>query len=172
MVPRDQAVWVTEALIPQPRDMYDITKITAEELCRHFAFNTGLPTICLRTTRFFPQPPELVALYRLYRGVDVRDAAAAHVLAVTNRDILFDVFNIAAHSPFRESDMPELLRDAPSVIQRRVPEAVEFFAQRGWSLPTSIDRVYVIEKAMQQLGYQPVYNFNPLLLPPAQPPQG
>ncbi len=160
LVPRDQAVWVTEELIPQPRDMYDITKITAEELCQHFAFAEGLPIICLRTARFFPEPPELMALYRLYRGVDVRDVAAAHVLAITNQDIQFDMFNISAHSPFQESDMPALLRDAPSVLQSRVPEAVEFFARRGWSLPTSIDRVYVIEKAMRQLNYKPVYNFS------------
>src|SRR6266550_4586005 len=50
-------------------------------LRQHFALTMGLPVICLRTARFFPEPPELVALYRLYRGVDVRDAAAAHVLA-------------------------------------------------------------------------------------------
>ncbi len=160
LVPRDQAVWVTEALTPQPRDMYDITKITAEELCRHFAFAEGLPIICLRTARFFLEPPEVMALYRLYRGMDVRDAAAAHVLAVTNQDIQFDVFNISAHSPFQESDMPALLRDALSVLQYRVPEAVRFFARQGWSLPTSIDRVYVIEKAMQVLNYWPVYNFS------------
>jgi UDP-glucose 4-epimerase len=159
MVPRDQAVWVTETLPPQPRDIYDITKITAEELCQHFALTMGLPAICLRTARFFPEPPELVALYRLYRGVDVRDAAAAHVLAVTNQDITFDVFNIAAQSPFQASDMPALLCDATSVLQNRVPAAIQFFTQRGWSLPTSIDRVYVIEKARQQLRYHPVYNF-------------
>ena len=91
--------------------------------------------------------------------MDVRDVAAAHVLAMTNQDILFDTFNIAAHSPFQESDMSASLRDATSVLQCRVPEAVQFFVQRGWSLPTHIDRVYVIEKAMQQLKYQPVYNF-------------
>ena len=160
LIPGDQAVWVTEELIPQPRDMYDITKITAEELCRHFAFAEGLPIICLRTARFFPEPPEVMALYRLYRGVDVRDVTAAHVLAVTNQDILFDVFNISARSPFQETDMPALLRDAPSVLQNRAPEAVKLFEQRGWTLPTSIDRVYVIEKVMRLLGYQPVYNFS------------
>jgi UDP-glucose 4-epimerase len=159
MVPREAAVWVTETLTPCPRDIYDITKIAAEELCQHFALSQGLPTICLRTGRFFPQSPQLLALYRLYRGVDVRDAAAAHVLAVTKQDSGFDVFNIAAHSPFQESDLPALLRDAASVLQKRVPEGVQFFAQRGWSLPASIDRVYVIKKAERYLGYHPAYNF-------------
>jgi UDP-glucose 4-epimerase len=79
---------------------------------------------------------------------------------VSNQDIQFDVFNIAAHSPFQESDIPALLRDAPSVLQNRVPQALEFFARNGWSMPKNIDRVYVIEKAMQLLGYRPVYNFS------------
>ena len=32
-------------------------KIAAEELCRHFALTMGLPSICLRTARFFPEAP-------------------------------------------------------------------------------------------------------------------
>lgn len=159
MVPRNQAVWVTEKLTPRPRDIYDITKLAAEELCQHFALSMGLPTICLRTSRFFPEPSELLALYRLYRGLDVRDTATAHILAVTNQDIAFDVFNISARSPFQKSDMPALLRDAATVLRNRVPEVEYLFAQRGWSLPTSIDRVYDIEKAARYLGYRPVHNF-------------
>ncbi len=159
LIPDAQAVWVTEELIPQPRDMYDITKRAAEDLCQHFARAYGLPTICLRTARFFPQAVPLVAFYRLYRGVDVRDVASAHVLAVTNQEILFDVFNISAQSPFEPSDLPALLHDAPSVLRSKVPEALSFFTQQGWTLPRSIDRVYVIERARHLLGYQPRYNF-------------
>src|SRR5262249_21725364 len=92
----EQAVWVTESLRPRPRDIYDITKLAAEELCCHFARESQLPIICLRVSRFYPQPPELMASYRLYRGADVRDIAAAHVLAVTNLEIACDLFNISA----------------------------------------------------------------------------
>jgi len=160
MVPTDQAVWVTEELVPRPRDIYDITKIAAEELCRTIALGTGMCTLCLRVSRFFAQTPELQALYRLYRGVDVRDAATAHVLALTTQGIAFDIMNISAHSPFLKSDLPLLLRHAPAVLQKRVPSAVEVFAQHQWELPTSIDRVYVIEKAECLLGYHPVYGFD------------
>lgn len=163
LIPHEQAVWVTEDLAPQPRDMYDITKRAAEELCQHFARAYGLPTICLRTSRFFPEPIPLMAFYRLYRGVDVRDAAAAHVLAVTNQEILFDIFNISAQSPFEQSDLPALVRDALSVLRSKAPEALSFFTQQGWTLPGSIDRVYVIERARRQLGYQPRYNFQEYL---------
>ncbi len=163
LIPHEQAVWVTEELTPQPRDMYDITKRAAEELCQHFARERGLPTICLRTSRFFPEPPPLMALYRWYRGVDVRDAAAAHVLAVTNQEILFDVFNISAQAPFGQSDLPALLRDAPSVLRNKAPEVLAFFRQQGWAVPQSIDRVYVIERAHRQLGYRPMYSYQEYL---------
>jgi UDP-glucose 4-epimerase len=159
LIPHEQAVWVTEELPPQPRDMYDITKRAAEDLCQHFARGRGLPTICLRTSRFFPEPPPLVALYRLYRGGDVRDAAKAHVLAVSNQEILFDVFNISAQSPFAQRDLPALVRDAPSVLRNKAPEAFFLFRQQGWTVPQSIDRVYVIERAYQQLGYRPRYSY-------------
>ncbi len=160
LVPTDQAVWVTEDLIPRPRDIYDITKLAAEELCRHFAQAQGLPTICLRTGRFFPEPPELTATYRLSRGVDVRDVAAAHVLAVTNQEIDFNLFNISAHSPLHEADTLALWRDAPSILKQRVPGIEDFYTARGWALPQQIDRVYVTTRAELRLGYQPRYNFD------------
>ncbi len=97
-------------------------------------------------------------LYRLYRGVDVRDAAAAHALAVTNRDIQFGVFNIAARSPFLEGDVRALRRDAVAVLRERAPGIIDLFAPRGWKLPTSIDQVYVIARAQRSLGYRPRHN--------------
>ena len=160
MVPIGEAVWVTEELVPRPRDIYDITKIAAEELCRNIALNTGMSTLCLRIGRFFAHTPRLQALYRLYRGVDVRDAAAAHVLALTTPGIPFDIMNISAHSPFRKSDLPMLVHYATAVLQARVPHVVEAFARHNWELPASIDRVYVIEKAERLLGFRPVYDFD------------
>lgn len=159
LVAPDKAVWVTEDLQPRPRDIYDHTKIMAEKLCSYFALHMGLPTICLRVARFFEQPPELLAIYRLYRGVDVRDVATAHVLAVTNEHIPFDIFNIAAHSPFQESDTTELYQDAPAVLRRYIPNIEQTFARYNWQLPKHIDRVYVIKKAEQMLGYRPEHNF-------------
>jgi nucleoside-diphosphate-sugar epimerase len=158
-----EAVWVTEALTPRPRDIYDITKLAAEELCRLFARDRALPAICLRVSRFFRQAPDLMAAYRLYRGADVRDIAAAHVLAATNRDIEFDIFTISAHSPFQREDAAELLTSAPAVIRRYYPDAEGVFRAHGWTLPASVDRVYVTERAERLLGYAPRHNFAELL---------
>jgi UDP-glucose 4-epimerase len=156
---REEAVWVTEEVTPRPRDIYDITKLAAEELCRLFARERHLPTICLRVARFFEQTPRLMAAYRLYRGADTRDIAAAHVLAARNQEIAFDIFTIAARSPFRREDARELLTDAPAVIHRYYPDAEAVFRAQGWALPDSIDRVYVTEKAERLLGYAPQHNF-------------
>lgn len=160
MVPVDEAVWVTEALAPCPRDIYDITKIAAEELCRTVAESSGMRMTCLRISRFFAQSPELLALYRLYRGVDLRDGVTAHLLALKSQKSSFEVYNISARSPFLQEDLSLLLQNAPQVLQHRVPQVVETFLRRGWHLPKQIDRVYVIEKAEQHLGYCPVYGFD------------
>ena len=153
------AVWVTETLVPQPRDIYDVTKTTAENLCRIISQEEGLRCISLRVSRFFEEPFEQMAIYRLYRGVDVRDAADAHILALHDNGEGYDVFNISAKTPFTEKETEELYNDAKSVILRHFPHVEDSFSRLGWQLPNSIDRVYVIEKAERCLGYQPRYNF-------------
>nr|WP_274532115.1 SDR family oxidoreductase [Ktedonobacter racemifer] len=153
---RRGAVWVTEALRPRPRDIYDRTKLAAEALCKHFALTQGLPAICLRVARFFQESPREVALYR---GLDARDGATAHLLAALNESLTFAIFNIAARSPFQLEDTPLLLRDPVAVLRQRLPEALDVFAGRGWALPESIDRVYVSERAERALGFRPNHNF-------------
>lgn len=162
LVPVDEAVWVTEDLEPRPRDVYDETKIAAEALCREAA-SSGLTCVSLRMSRCFPEPDELVAVYRLHRGVDARDVAEAHALALDAEVSGFVALNVSADPPFRREDCGALLRDAASVIRERVPWAEEEFRARGWRLPESIDRVYVIEKAKRVVGYRPKYGLAELL---------
>ncbi len=162
LVPEDAAVWVTESLVPRPRDRYDDTKLAAEECCRAAA-GAGLHCVALRMSRCFPEPPREIAAYRLYRGVDAEDVAQAHELALAAPAAGFAVYNVSAPSPFQWSDCLQLLADAPAVIARRAPQAAAEFARRGWELPRSIDRVYVVEAAIRGLGYRPVHDFAALL---------
>jgi nucleoside-diphosphate-sugar epimerase len=171
MLPRDRAVWVTEALVPRPRDIYDETKLAAEVACREAA-QSGLACIVLRMSRCFPEEPRLVATYRLHRGVDAEDVAQAHELALAAPAGGFAVYNVSAPSPFAQSDCAALFRDAASVVAGRLPWAVAEFARRGWQLPQSIDRVYVVDRAVAQLGYRPVHDFASLFQRPAPPPGG
>lgn len=158
-----QAVWVDEELPPQPRDIYDITKQAAEALCRDFFAKEGLEATVLRVGRFLPESPNLAANHRLYRGLDERDGALGHLLALEHAFSSFEVFNIAAGSPFEPADLVLLKQDPAAVICRRLPDAARVYHHRNWVFPTSIDRVYRIEKAQRILGYQPRYTAQYLL---------
>ena len=153
-----RAVWVTEALRPKPADIYDETKLAAEALCAA-AFAPDFMTISLRLSRCFPEPAREMALYRLYRGVDLRDVSQAFELALCATLDRFHVFNISSHTPLLETDCAELRLNAAAVLNRRVPGIDVEFARHGWQLPSQIDRVYAIDKANQKLGYAPRFGF-------------
>jgi UDP-glucose 4-epimerase len=163
MVDSERAVWVTEELRPQPRDIYDRTKLEAEALCASASASGRLSCIVLRFSRCFPEAPQDVASYRLYRGVDGRDVAEAHRLALVAQVGSYCLLNISANHPFTPADCYDLKRDARAVILRCLPWAEEAFRRRGWCLPDSIDRVYSIERARKAIGYLPRYNVPELL---------
>lgn len=156
-----EAVWVTEDLQPEPRDIYDETKLAAEQACAEAA-RGGMTCISLRMSRCFPEHPRLIAIYRLYRGVDAADVAQAHELALATSLSGFEVFNVSARSPFSITECEALLCEAKTVVLGHHPWAASEFARRGWGLPESIDRVYVVDKAIAGLGYRPVHDFESL----------
>ena len=162
LVPKgNSAVWVTEELPPEPRDIYDETKLAAEQVCAAAA-QGGITCISLRMSRCFAEHPRLVAIYRLYRGVDAADVAQAHELALAPGLSGWQVFNISAHPPFSADECGTLMSAAGSAVLARHPWAAREFARRGWGLPESIDRVYVVDKAISALGYRPEHDFESL----------
>lgn len=163
LVDGEKAVWVTEELTVQPRDIYDITKQACEELCRDFFEKEQLMTSVYRVGRFLPEPDNLMLNHRLYRGLDERDGAEALRIGVETNFTSFQIFNISSGSPFEIEDLTELKFDPLNVIARRIPKAIEIYRQKGWSFPASIDRVYRSDKAIQLLGYNPQYTFEFLL---------
>ena len=50
-----RAAWLTEDMAPEPRNIYGVTKLSAEHLCRLYHLQSRLPVIVLRTARFFPE---------------------------------------------------------------------------------------------------------------------
>jgi len=163
LVDAEKAVWVTEQLTVQPRDIYDITKQACEELCRDFFEKEQLMTSVYRVGRFLPEPDNLMLNHRLYRGLDERDGAEALRLGAETDFTSFQIFNISSGSPFEIEDLTELKFDPLNVIAKRIPKAVEIYKQKNWRFPASIDRVYRCDKAMQLLGYNPRYTFEYLL---------
>jgi UDP-glucose 4-epimerase len=166
------AAWVTEDVLPVPRNIYGVSKIAAEDLCELFHRKQGLPCLILRTSRFFPEEDdrhETRVTYDdanakvnefLYRRVDIEDVVDAHLLAMERAQALgFDRYIISATTPFTRDDLAELRRDAPVVVERRVPEYVGDYASRGWKMFPSIDRVYVNKRARNELGWRPRHDF-------------
>ncbi len=160
MVDSTQAVWVDEALLPDPRDIYDITKWTAELLCRDYFEKKGIETTVLRVSRFLPEDDNLKAIHRLYRGLDEQDGAMAHILALEKTFDTFQTYNISNDSPFQKEDLEQLLFEPKEVIKKYYPNIEAIFKAKNWAFPKSIDRVYSIDKANRELGYMPVNNFD------------
>lgn len=150
--PDGASVWVDEQLEPQPRDIYDETKLEAERLVA--SAGNALTVTSLRMSRCFPEPAEVMAWYRLYRGVDRRDVAAAHALAL-NRKGAPATFVISSATPFRREDRQELLTNPACVIEQRCPSLMAQASARKWQAPHSIGRVYDCGLAISELGYRP-----------------
>ncbi|OAN58824.1 NAD-dependent epimerase/dehydratase family protein [Sphingomonas sp. TDK1] len=170
----ESAVWLDETSGPiAPRNIYGVTKLAAEGLCRIASLEKGMATIVLRTSRFFPEGDDghampsgenLMANELLHRRLTVEDAARAHLVALERAPTVgHGVFVISAPTPFGRADCALLKTNAAAVIARRFPDAPALYAARGWTLPASIGRVYDSALAEQVLGFRCSTDFAKLL---------
>lgn len=170
------AVWLTEGVVPVPKNVYGVTKTAAEDLCELFHRNERLPCLVLRTSRFFPEGDDDEGVRRAYadgnakaneflhRRVDIEDVVSAHLLALEKAAAIgFRRYIISATTPFAPEDLRELRADAPAVVKRLFPDYEEEYARRGWKMFPSIGRVYVNERAREELGWRPRYDFRRVL---------
>ena len=154
----DTAVWVNETTEPIPKTIYHRTKIEAEAILEAEASDDFRVTT-LRMSRCFPEPAPLMAVYRLCRGVDARDVAEGHSLALKPVGVSYRKFILSGRTPFDLSDCEALKADPESVLRRKCPSLCRLFEQRNWVLPESIDRVYDSALAQAELGWSPKYGF-------------
>jgi len=170
------AAWITEDVVPAPKNIYGVTKVAAEDLCALAHRNQGLPCLVLRTSRFFPEADDdpaacaaygdanLKATELLYRRVDIEDVVDAHLCALERAAALgFGRYIISATTPLGPDDVAELRRDAPAVVSRRVPGWQAVYARLGWRMAPSIDRVYDNARARADLGWRPRHDFASVL---------
>src|SRR5687767_15432858 len=135
------AAWITEDVVPAPRNISGVTKVAAEDLCEMFHRKFGLPCLILRTSRFFPEPDDRLETREgysdlnakanefLYRRADIEDIVDAHLLALDSaRAIGFGRFIISATTPFTREDLAEIRTNAPAVVARRVPRYQQVYA--------------------------------------------
>ena len=174
--PGQPAAWITEDVMPRPRNVYGVTKTAAEDLCELVHAEHGLPVIVLRTSRFFPEGDDndevrggypdanVKANEFLYRRVDVADAVEAHLLAIDRAaQTGFGKYIISATTPFTPADLAELRDDAPAVVERLFPDYAAEYGRLGWRMFPAIGRVYVNARARADLGWAPRYDFRAVL---------
>lgn len=150
----ENAVWVDEQTKPEPKTIYHKTKLAAENILKEYA-SRDLAISVIRMSRCFPEPAQIMAVYRLQRGVDYRDVAAAHLLAgQLKKDKHFDIYVISGDTPFLKSDSQLLFENPEMVIRERQPALADVFDKRGWKFPGSIDRVYDASYAQKTLNWK------------------
>jgi nucleoside-diphosphate-sugar epimerase len=174
--PGAPAAWITEDVVPVPKNIYGVTKTAAEDLCQLVHADHGLPVVVLRTSRFFPEPDDradvraayvdanVKANEYLYRRVDIADVVGAHLLAMEAAPTIgFARYIISATTPFTTDDLAALGADAPAVVRRLFPDQEAEYARRGWRMFPRLDRVYVNARARAELGWAPRYDFRHVL---------
>lgn len=160
-----EAVWLDESSGPlAPRNIYGVTKRSAEELCRFWHDLHGLPVVALRVSRFFPEDDDthavpsgenLKANEFLNRRLTVEDCASAHLAALNAApQVGWGLYVVSAKPPFTPADAARLKHDAAALIAERFPEAPALYAARGWVLPDSIGRVYDPSAIERDLGFR------------------
>lgn len=174
--PGTPAAWVTEDVMPIPKNIYGVTKTAAEDLCVLFQRKHGLNCIILRTSRFFPEEDDdklkrekysgenAKANEYLFRRVELEDVVSAHIAAADRAEELgFGRYIISATTPFFPEDLLQLNSNAPAIVRKRVPGYAEIYDQLGWEMFERIDRVYVNEAARKDLLWKPKYDFKHIL---------
>ncbi|MCY1012510.1 NAD(P)-dependent oxidoreductase [Nannocystis pusilla] len=174
--PGAPAAWITEAVTPVPRNIYGATKVAAEDLCELVHRDTGMPCLILRTSRFFPEDDDDATTRRdypddnsktneyLFRRVELEDVVSAHLRALERAPAIgFGRYIVSATTPFTLDDLQALREDAPGVVARLFPEYAAEYARRGWRMFPTIDRVYVNQRARDELGWRPRHDFGAVL---------
>ena len=165
------ASWITEDVRPIPKNIYGVTKVSAEDLCELYHVRHQLPCLVLRTSRFFPEADDNRAVRQnfddlnakvnelLYRRVDIEDAVSAHLLALKRAGAIgFRRYIVSATSPFSASDLVQLRDDPEGVVSKYVDFKAEY-ERRGWRMLGGFDRVYVNDRAREDLGWEPKHTF-------------
>jgi UDP-glucose 4-epimerase len=167
---------------PIPKNIYGITKLCAENLCKLYHDLHGssqLSCLILRTSRFFPEEnddlsPSLTSADRisdenmkyneyLHRRVHLHDVITAHLQAYTAAEhIGYGIYIISSTSPFTPSDTHHLRSSSADIVEKYYPEYREIYERRGWKM-SPLDRVYVNERAREELGWIPQYDYKRML---------
>jgi hypothetical protein len=70
---------------------------------------------------------------------------------------------VSTTTPFGPQHLARLRTDAPGVVRSLFPDYEEVYRPRRWRMLPSIDRVYVNQRARDELGWTPRFDFGRVL---------
>ena len=156
--------------------IYDVTKITAENLCWLCHKDAGLNIVVLKTSRFFSEDDIHHELRRKYdqnnlkvneficRRVDIRDVVTAHAQAVIKADDLgFENLIISSTSPLCIDDMKQAGRDLIGILKKKKIVYQDIYQKYKWEMFQCVDCVYANTLARKKLDWSPKTNFETVL---------
>ena len=151
---------IDENLPREPFELYGLTKIVGEQICRYATSKHGLSTIVLRPGGIAPADAYAPNQVKYLAGVvDVRDVAHAHVLALeAPEDMRHEVFVVTADSPLCKVDPDEFRADPVGTLDKVVSGAARLASQGKLQLSPDLEW-YTVAKAKRMLGYEPKHNF-------------
>ncbi len=173
--PAGRALRVTDAspVIPAG-DIYAYTKVIGEQLCALYQRVYGLAVVAFRLGMFVPTDFAHYGLRLLHGGVDERDLAQAFRLALED-DQARGMYNLFAPTPFVAGDEAALIGDPAAAVRRHyadaavldrpaagrdLPTAPWYTATDvGGVVPTPIRTYWRSDRARDELGWRPEYDF-------------
>lgn len=167
------AIWIEESTRIESKNIYGLTKLSAEELCRLFSMDQKMRCLVLRNSRFFYEDDDNKIIRDtydqdnvkvnelLYRRVDIEDAVQAHLNAAFEYkgEAYFDTFIISSTTPFCRDDCSRLNVEPEKIINQLYPRCLDIYKKKGWKLFPRFDRVYDNARARQLLNWEPKYTF-------------
>jgi nucleoside-diphosphate-sugar epimerase len=143
----------------QQTDVYGLTKIMGELAADHFRDRFGLSIISLRYGWLAP-----LELYRdpamLYNTLHFcfheQDALAANLLVMNQNTV--GNYLVSAPSLFTDRDAEDLWQKPQAALERYYPDELAYLQNIGFT-PTPIAAWLDCSRAIDELGYQPQYDF-------------
>lgn len=154
-----KVVWISSMAVHSRDNIYGLSKVIGEELCRFYYTRHGIRCIMLRPADFTPYRNQKHYGERMLRGgVDRRDVHQAVALAVQNDTVACEAFPVLREDPFTPEDVDRWPQDPCAVLERYIPQARVLMERYGIDLP---DRIGLsdIAATKEKLGYQPRYHF-------------
>ena len=151
---------IDEKLQREPAELYGLTKILGEQMCRYATEKHGISTIVLRPGGIRPAElygPNQISL--LTTSVDVRDVAQAQALALqAPEEMAHEVFIVTADSPLSRVNPDTFRTDPGATLDTVVPGSAKRIQEGAFTIGPNVEW-YSVEKAKQMLGYDPKFNF-------------